>query len=94
VCLQRARYFGRADVAAVDTDVNVAAATAAAAAAAVGDAALTALCAFNRPNTLAVLRELVHRLLSHEPKVSAFRGGEEVFWFGKLQCLILEVVCR
>jgi len=34
-----------------------------------GDAALTSLCALNRPNTLAVLRELVHRLLSHEPKV-------------------------
>jgi hypothetical protein len=35
---------------------------------AAGDAALSAMCAYNRPNTLAVLREMVHRLLSHEPK--------------------------
>jgi hypothetical protein len=39
--------------------------------AAAGDAALAACCSLNRPNTLAVLREMVHRLLSHEPKVCA-----------------------
>ncbi|KAF8058934.1 hypothetical protein HT031_005502 [Scenedesmus sp. PABB004] len=33
-----------------------------------GAAALAAICALNRPNTLAALRELVHRLLQHEPK--------------------------
>lgn len=36
---------------------------------AAGTAALTAVCALNRPNTVAYLRELVHRLLQHEPKV-------------------------
>lgn len=36
--------------------------------AAAGAAALTALTALNRPNTLAALRELVHRLLQHEAK--------------------------
>eukprot|EP00879_Flechtneria_rotunda_P003385 GHRR01003613.1.p1 GENE.GHRR01003613.1~~GHRR01003613.1.p1 ORF type:complete len:380 (+),score=142.31 GHRR01003613.1:163-1302(+) len=35
---------------------------------AAGTAALTAICALNRANTLALLRELVHRLLQHEPK--------------------------
>jgi hypothetical protein len=34
-------------------------------------AALTAVCSLNRANTLAALRELVHRLLQHEPKVGA-----------------------
>jgi hypothetical protein len=36
-------------------------------------AALTAVCSLNRANTLAALRELVHRLLQHEPKVGAVR---------------------
>jgi hypothetical protein len=36
---------------------------------AAGTAALTAVCSLNRANTLAALRELVHRLLQHEPKV-------------------------
>eukprot|EP00882_Tetradesmus_deserticola_P000747 GHRQ01000815.1.p1 GENE.GHRQ01000815.1~~GHRQ01000815.1.p1 ORF type:complete len:385 (+),score=179.94 GHRQ01000815.1:178-1332(+) len=35
---------------------------------AAGTAALTAVCSLNRANTLAALRELVHRLLQHEPK--------------------------
>jgi hypothetical protein len=38
---------------------------------AAGTAALTAICSLNRANTLAALRELVHRLLQHEPKVTA-----------------------
>ncbi|KAF6259892.1 armadillo-type protein [Scenedesmus sp. NREL 46B-D3] len=35
---------------------------------AAGTAALTAVCSLNRANTLSALRELVHRLLQHEPK--------------------------
>lgn len=35
---------------------------------AAGTAALTAVCAFNRPNAMAYLHELVHRLLQHDPK--------------------------
>lgn len=37
---------------------------------AAGTAALTAVCALNRPNIVAYLRELVHRLQQHEAKVS------------------------
>lgn len=36
---------------------------------AAGSAALSAVCSLNRDNTVAALRELVHRLLQHEPKV-------------------------
>jgi hypothetical protein len=39
-----------------------------------GTAALTAVCALNRLNSTAALRELVHRLLQHEPKVSCAAG--------------------
>uniref|UniRef100_A0A383V8G1 UNC-45/Cro1/She4 central domain-containing protein n=1 Tax=Tetradesmus obliquus TaxID=3088 RepID=A0A383V8G1_TETOB len=35
---------------------------------AAGSAALSAVCSLNRDNTVAALRELVHRLLQHEPK--------------------------
>jgi hypothetical protein len=42
---------------------------------AAGTAALAAVCSLNRANTLAALRELVHRLLQHEPKVG--RGAAQ-----------------